>query len=148
MSERKGDLSTLALYAYYLGRPPLDWAEKQVDVLIRVHQEVIAARAEDPGTFPGYCIELTTGALARRIIGELLDAGWTPPDAAELLRDYKPAELSKSQRRALTEASAVLCDLPDCGVAAVRQARAELGNHVGDFDLTIRAAEIARREAS
>ena len=99
MSERKGDLNTLALYAYYLGRPPLDWAEKQVDVLIRVHQEVIAARAEDPGTFPGYCIELTTGALARRIIGELLDAGWTPPDAAELLRDHKPAELSKSQRR-------------------------------------------------
>ena len=43
-------------------------------------QAITAARQEDPATFPGYTLELSPAALARRIVGGLLDAGWTPPE--------------------------------------------------------------------
>jgi hypothetical protein len=72
--------NVLARLAYERGISPLDWAEGHVNQLIDVHIMVWSSRLQDPATFPGYPIELTTGALARRIIGELLDAGWTLPE--------------------------------------------------------------------
>ena len=48
--------------------------------LIEVHSLVAAAREEDPGAIPAYCIEISYGALSRRVIGELMDAGWQIPD--------------------------------------------------------------------
>lgn len=147
-----GDYDALAMYAYHQGTPPMDWAEKRVVQLIEVHQMVAASRAQNPATFPGYCIELTPSALARRILGELLDAGWVCPDAGQVLQGYKPTELEPAKRAALEAATDYLVGLPDSGVLAWRQAETELGTYAPVVDLIIRAAEIARkaggREAS
>ena len=65
--------------AYQHGHDPIDWAEGTVGDLICVHWTVMAARAENPAAYPGYTIEPSIAALSRRILGGLLDAGWTPP---------------------------------------------------------------------
>ena len=77
------DIQGLAKFAYDRGIRLLDWAEGHITQIIDVHLTVWPSRLTDPGTFPGYAIDLTTEALARRILGELLDAGWTPPDPPE-----------------------------------------------------------------
>jgi hypothetical protein len=61
------------------GTDPLDWAIWLAREEITVLDEIRAARAEDPHTYPIYVWELSPEASARRIIGRLLDAGWTPP---------------------------------------------------------------------
>lgn len=58
----------------------LDLAEITIADLIDVHFMVIAERIGDPAAFPGYTIELTAEALARRIIARLLDDAWTMPE--------------------------------------------------------------------
>ena len=73
------DINGLARFAYDIGINPVDYAEGDIEALINAHFMVAASRAIEPGTFPGYSIELTTDALARRILGNLLDAGWHPP---------------------------------------------------------------------
>jgi hypothetical protein len=78
--EAPGDIDGLDDWAYALGKDPLVYAETSTATLISAHELVIASRAEDPATFPGYSLDLSTEALARRIIGTLMDAGWTPPE--------------------------------------------------------------------
>ena len=39
-------------------------------------------RRDNPGAFPGYCVEPGIEPLSRRILGELLDAGWAMPEPA------------------------------------------------------------------
>jgi hypothetical protein len=75
------DIDAMAKFAYDHGTSPLDWAERHVNDLIDVHITVWSSRLQDPATFPAYSLDLTTEALARRILGELLDAGWTIPEA-------------------------------------------------------------------
>ena len=68
------DLGVLAQLAYDAGVAPLDFAEEQVTLLIRVHAILAVA---PPEVFP----EAQAGpdVAARRILGALLDAGWAPP---------------------------------------------------------------------
>ncbi len=74
------DIGSLAKAAYRLGISPVDYAVGSVKDLIDVHRRVAADRQEDPESWPGYCIPLTDEALASRIVGDLMDAGWTPPE--------------------------------------------------------------------
>lgn len=78
------DICVIARMSYESGRDPVEFAET---CIVRNHLDVYlsitSARAEDAATFPGYLLELTPGALARRIIGDLLDAGWTSPAGPE-----------------------------------------------------------------
>ena len=73
------DISGLARLSYEMGVDPLDYAERQIQILIEVHATVEASRAVAPETFPGFSPDLSLDALARRILGNLLDAGWEPP---------------------------------------------------------------------
>ncbi len=73
------DIDPLDVRAYQLGFSPIDWAEKIVRASIEWHIIVKAGRVEDPQSFPGYHADLTLDALSRRILGQLLAAGWTPP---------------------------------------------------------------------
>jgi len=69
------DLGVLAQLAYDAGIHPLDFAEEQVTLLVAMHATIAA---EGLGAvFP----DLPTGPhdFARRILGALLDAGWSPP---------------------------------------------------------------------
>jgi hypothetical protein len=86
----KYETCDLAQWAYRHGTDPIDWAvESVVGNQISVYLTITAARAENPANFPGYVLELTQGALARRIVGGLLDAGWTPPGT--VISDEDPA---------------------------------------------------------
>ena len=75
------DICFLARFAYDSGMDPIDYAacaviQSHVDVQLAV----CAGRADNPANFPGYWRDLTTAALSRRILGDLLDAGWKPPE--------------------------------------------------------------------
>lgn len=69
-----------ARHAYESGTDPVAHAEKRVATVIEVNLQVIGGRFCDPEAFPLYSRDTGTGALSRRILGLLLDLGWTPPD--------------------------------------------------------------------
>ena len=72
------DLGVLAQIAYAAGITPLDFAEEQVTIQLGVYMTVVTAREElEPllGT-----VDVSPGAMARRILGGLLDAGWKAPE--------------------------------------------------------------------
>lgn len=77
------DIDGLSAYAYKQGRDPLDWAINITDIEINVWLHVCAGRDEDPTSFPGFHPDLSVEALARRIVGHLLDAGWRIPGSPE-----------------------------------------------------------------
>jgi hypothetical protein len=84
------DISYPAQYAYEHGTDPITYAESHVTMLIGVHLGVAAAREENPQSFPIYSPDVSNEALARRIVGGLLDAGWTPPEPANGQRLNEP----------------------------------------------------------
>ena len=72
------DICERARIAYDCGVNPIDYAETELTTLIGVHLGLAAVCADlgvdaPPGS-------LTTGAMSRRILGNLMDAGWTPPE--------------------------------------------------------------------
>jgi hypothetical protein len=69
------DIGFLAQFAYDTGMNPIDYATVNV---IRAHIDAHL----DPAHFPGE-ENPVTAALSRRILGDLLDAGWAPPDTSE-----------------------------------------------------------------
>lgn len=73
----------LAREAYELGENPVFYAEVQVTSCIEVHAAVTFHRAVDPGAFPGYLPALGDRPLARRILGLLLDLGWSDPRSTD-----------------------------------------------------------------
>jgi hypothetical protein len=82
------DIGAEASEYYAKGTPPIDFAEANTALLIRIHREV----TQDAGTWPSYTIELTDNGLARKILGDLLDAGWTcPAGAADQVSEGRPA---------------------------------------------------------
>ena len=68
------DLDFLAAFAYSTGQDPIDYATENV---IRGHIDAHF----DPDNFPGD-VNPVTAALSRRILGDLMGAGWTPPEVA------------------------------------------------------------------
>lgn len=75
------DICFLARFAYEHGEDPISYAAQAViQTHVDVYLAICAGRAGDPASFPGYVLELTTEALSRRILGDLMDAGWTPPE--------------------------------------------------------------------
>jgi hypothetical protein len=66
------DIDFLAAFAYSTGQDPIDYAAVNViagHIDAHVHPDAYPADT-DP----------VTAALSRRIVGDLLDAGWTPPE--------------------------------------------------------------------
>lgn len=77
------DIDFLARFAYRNGMDPIDYAVHGViESNIDAHLTIRAARAMNSESFPAYWRDLTTAALSRRILGDLMDAGWTPPQLA------------------------------------------------------------------
>jgi len=74
-------LSESARLAYAAGVDPLDHAVHEITTLAGVHRQLLAhARACCGCIIAG---DLSDGALARRILGLLISAGWTPPGGLE-----------------------------------------------------------------
>ena len=66
------DIGFLAAFAYSTGQDPVDYATENV---IRAHIDAHFDRDSFPGD-----VNPATDSLSRRILGDLLDAGWTPPE--------------------------------------------------------------------
>lgn len=73
------DIATVARCLYVLGRTARQVATETIALHVEVWATVRAARADDPGAFPGWHRDLSTQALGRRVVGELLDVGMLPP---------------------------------------------------------------------
>ncbi|MET7752596.1 hypothetical protein [Micromonospora sp. NPDC005367] len=73
------DRSSLSQAAYAAGVHPIEWAVHLARSQMEVQAEVLGSRAANPEAHPGYLLPLTDDAVARRIVGELLNAGWQPP---------------------------------------------------------------------
>jgi hypothetical protein len=70
-------ISESARLAYAAGVDPVDWAEGEVTCLFKAHITagmLLLGAGEVPG--PGLSLE----AMARRVLGLLLNAGWTAPE--------------------------------------------------------------------
>lgn len=78
------DIDNLAASAYADGTDPIKWAETIASNMIMLHHEVTTARATNPNLFPGVAGDVTRDGAARRIIGALLNAGWSPPTAEQI----------------------------------------------------------------
>lgn len=75
------DIGFLAQFAYDHGTNPIDYAtEHVIEIHVTTYLTVRDGRAENPASFPVYDPGLSTAVLSRRILGDLLDAGWTPPE--------------------------------------------------------------------
>ena len=61
------------------GLDEIDVAAALTAPIIVVSQWVTAGRVKDPEAFPGYVGDTDAVAVARKILGCLLDIGWTPP---------------------------------------------------------------------
>lgn len=72
----------LARTAYGEGEDPIDHAIFIAQTCIEVRDTISVARAAEPNAFPIFKLSLETDAVARRIIGQLLDAGWIPPEVS------------------------------------------------------------------
>lgn len=75
------DIGEAARLAYAAGIDPIDWAEGEITALIGVHRELVKLNV-DMGVEPGG--DLSDGAMARRIIGLLMNAGWLVPGGFDL----------------------------------------------------------------
>ena len=76
------DIGEPARLAYAAGVDPIAWAETEICALIGVHAELIKLNL-DMGVDPGG--DLSMGAMTRRILGLLLNSGWSAPAASDLL---------------------------------------------------------------
>ena len=75
------DICERARIAYQAGIDPLDYAEAELTGLIGVHIELASVCADFGVSAPAGT--LTVGAMARRILGSLMDAGWKPPEVTK-----------------------------------------------------------------
>lgn len=79
------DIDALARFAYEHGQSPIDHAIMLAETEIQVMQEIRTGRQTDPSTFPGYFLATDNRASATRIVGLLIEAGWTPPTVPDPL---------------------------------------------------------------
>ncbi len=73
------DIEPLHQFAYDDGADPIEWAVRLAQIQIEVCDTIRAARAHWPSAYPIFKGGLGPDAVARRIIAELLNAGWSPP---------------------------------------------------------------------
>lgn len=88
-----GEPTGLAAFAYKLGRGSIDWATMQTAMLIEGSIVIAVSRAQRPETFSACGPTPTLNSVARRILGNLIEAGWSPPpNVPEFgVRDDSPA---------------------------------------------------------
>ncbi|MGW4043011.1 hypothetical protein [Streptomyces sp. NPDC004721] len=70
----------LARTSYRYGRDGVEIAEGIITTRIWALLHVRAGRAQNPDAFPTYGPDASEECAARRIVADLLDAGWRPPD--------------------------------------------------------------------
>lgn len=73
------DICERARIAYNAGIDPIDYAEREITILAGIHLS-LTALADDVGASGSERDAVSLPAMARRILGSLMDAGWVPPE--------------------------------------------------------------------
>lgn len=73
------DIAWIHQVAYDQGKDPVEHAVEHVAMFVELAEVIRADRVTDPDSFPGYGPDVSFDHFARRIVGGLLDAGWTLP---------------------------------------------------------------------
>ncbi len=91
------DICALSAAQYAAGRSPIEVAEVAITSLLLV-RDAAARRSPDLPPLPAWP---TTDdeALARKIIGGLLDAGWTPPTDTAITEAARRSNTRREQLR-------------------------------------------------
>lgn len=78
-----GDIDYLSAWSYASGNDAVKVAEGAVVTLLDAHRNLVDNRSPGlPALAPW--TDLTHSALARKVIGRLMDAGWRPPTSDEI----------------------------------------------------------------
>lgn len=72
------DIDYLTASMYESGEDPIAVAESRIAMLVEVYQVVLQRKANGLAPLPAWQ-EVSDAAVARKIVGMLLDAGWRPP---------------------------------------------------------------------
>lgn len=94
------DIESQYAASYSLGKTAIDVAAQVVAIQLDTRDDIRRTRAHDPDAYPGFRGSLTVDAAALRIVGELLNAGWSPP-TDDAIR--KAVERSRARVRDLAE---------------------------------------------
>jgi hypothetical protein len=78
------DINEAARIAYDCGVSPVDYAEHEITTLIGIHRQLAGMYAAEGLTSDG---DLSEGAMSRRIIGLMLNAGWRIPAGYDPLEE-------------------------------------------------------------
>ena len=70
------DIGEAARIAYAAGIDSISYAEHEITALITVHRQLARVSAAMGAAPDG---DLSEGAMSRRIVGLVLNAGWSPP---------------------------------------------------------------------
>lgn len=80
------EIEPLHRYAYRSGTDPIEYAVTVACMQIEAANEIRAARARRPDAYPVFKGSLSDDATARRVVAELMNAGWTPPSEDAIRR--------------------------------------------------------------
>lgn len=81
------DIEPVHRFAYDSGRDPIDHAVEMVAMQLGTRDQIRTARVHTPTAYPIFRGDLGDEATARRILALLMDAGWTPPNPVESLKE-------------------------------------------------------------
>ena len=82
-------IEPLHRFAYDSGTDPIEYAVELARVQIETSNDIRTARIYSPNAYPIFLGSLGDDAVARRVIAQLLDAGWTPPDPEQLTEETR-----------------------------------------------------------
>lgn len=77
------DIDDLSASAYAGGKDPLDWATHLVTSLLAARSTCERRELSGLPPLPAWS-DVSDDAVARKVLGHLLDAGWTPPTDADV----------------------------------------------------------------
>lgn len=69
--------------AAYESNDPIDWATHLVKCLVEARETALKRRSRGLAPLPAW-VDTSTEAVARKVLGRLMDAGWRPPADVEV----------------------------------------------------------------
>jgi len=82
------DIDPISRIRYQEGVDPIEHAVYLVAIDLDIRELVLTGQVH-PGV-PIALLDQSDEAYARRIIGKLMDAGWSPPDVLSLRKEARP----------------------------------------------------------
>ena len=90
------DIDALSAAAYEGGRDPIDWSVTSITAILTARQTMVTRAENGLPALAGWH-DVSDEAVARKVIGSLLNAGWSPP-SDEAVQAAKERSRRNSER--------------------------------------------------